>query len=302
MSEGDGVTGRGSDRDAAWERRELRNQAVQRMIRDGSAEDIRASSLCGFPERVPDLPAPPGPRAAVVGEAIYRACGPRLGAALVQANVVLTLGGYRGQTEFGLVNPSPGDERLVPVADLVGRRYGVRFRTHPGRDYLDRPLIMVEVESLPGYAYGSAWRAMPGTMGFHERAGWAGLGSWQRKVYRGVQLARARGEIPALVDVGHAFTGVIKGYPGVAILRYLEAVALEVDEETMIDSDLPLARAYECGEPNYDFPPDICDHPDILAHRQLWNDALLEFYTSEWHLAIRHDDAFREARRTAYDL
>jgi hypothetical protein len=103
------------------------------------------------------------------------------------------------------------------------------------------------------------------------------------------------------VDVRHAFIGVVKGYPDEAILAYLEALGLEGDEETTIDSDLPLARAYECAEPNYCYPPELHDHPAIQAHRQLWNDALCRFYTSPWHRAIRTDPAFTQARRTAYD-
>src|SRR5690242_12257114 len=102
-------TGRFTDRHAEWMARQQRHRAVQQLVRTSTAAGIRASSLVSMAESAMVVAPPAAPAAVVVAEAIYRAYGPRLGAVLVEPNVVLTLGGYRGQTECLIRRPRRGD-------------------------------------------------------------------------------------------------------------------------------------------------------------------------------------------------
>lgn len=295
-------TGRSADRHAEWMARQERHRAIQELVRTSTAAEIRSSPLVSLAESATATAPPAAAHAEVVAEAIYTACGARLGAVLVEPNVVLTLGGYRGQTECLIRRLRRGDLAVVSRADRAARRFGVRLRVERVRDYRRRPIIDIDVESLRGYAYTSAQSSIPGVPPFDTMGEWRGLGVWKRMLRSRLRRAQDAGHISRLVDVDHAWVGVLKGYPDAAILGYLEAYAVEVDEMTTINSDLPLARAYECGEPNYGYPPALASDPVIQAHRRLWNDALLEFYASPWHLRIRDDLAFRRARRTTYDV
>jgi hypothetical protein len=297
-----GETGPSTDRHAEWIARQERHRVVQSLVRTGSAAEIRSSPLVRIARSGPTVAPPVAPAAEVVAGAIYAACGARLGAVLVEPNVVLTLGGYRGQTECWMTHPCRGDLALIARADRAARRFGVRLEGEALRAARRRAVMMINVESLAGYAYTSAQSTMPGVTAFDPTGGWRGLGLWKRTLRSRLGRAQAAGEISRVVEIDHVWAGVLKGYPDAAILRYLEADAIEVDEVTTVDSDLPLARAYECGEPNYDYPPALADDPVIQAHRRLWNDALIDFYAGPWHLMIRDDPAFRRARRTIYDV
>ncbi len=68
-----------------------------------------------------------GAETADIVSEIYSAAGPRLGSRFVESNIVLTLAGARGQTEFYLPEPTTEDRKSIEALNDILEKKGLKM-------------------------------------------------------------------------------------------------------------------------------------------------------------------------------
>jgi DNA polymerase III epsilon subunit-like protein len=159
----------------------------------------------------------PGKIAAVVSrlETLYAAAGPRLGCALVEANVLLVLADLRGTINFVLFEPTAADWATVAALgdtlDVLGLRISMMDETCNANG---RMCSAVVVESLEGMQLVSSRSHMPGVVPFDSATGWTGREVWAKQVRANLSAAYPAEDEHLIYD---RFIGMALGYPDPAI-------------------------------------------------------------------------------------
>lgn len=130
---------------------------------------------------LPVIPIPEAMSGAEVADLVaqlYPVAGSRLGAHLVESNIVLTLAGVRGQTEFFITNPTTDDKLKMEELNKVLLSRGISVELD-GDTFVSptsgETTQMVNLESLRGYERGSRLTTIPGVPPFSASEGWDGL-------------------------------------------------------------------------------------------------------------------------------
>lgn len=94
---------------------------------------------------------------------------------------------------------------------------------------------------------------------------------------------------------GHIATGILLGYPDTAILGAVAAWenSNSSADLSLVPASITHAHYYDCPQPVYDYPKSLENDPSIIAHQQLWNHILEEFYSSSFHKMLLQDKIFR---------
>lgn len=227
-------------------------------------------------------------------EALYKIANPKIGATLVEANIVLTLADARGQTEFFIDDPKEDDLENIKKLDAILKPLGLKIRVI-GEIHKDEA-PMVSIGSLQGYARMSRLSKLPGVVPFDASSGWDGFRHWNDSLWRNFQQAQNEGRYPRHFDMGSVLSGIHKGYPDVAILDAADAFGKK-DQSELEHSNLAFVELYKGAEPNYVYRKDHASSPEIIAHKKKWEKILEHFYNSSWHTEIKNSAAFIEERQ-----
>lgn len=266
---------------------------------ESQGEEIPSKVTSSYDTDTSLIPEPlTGAETANIVSELYSAAGPRLGSILVESYIVLTLAGARGQTEFFLSEPTIEDRKAIEALNDILLRKGLKMTDYqtfvsPSNG---KETLMIDLESLRGYARVSRLTKIPGIKPFDESTGWNGLKTWIHESYESMEQAQAQGKIPYTEeDVQHIFTGVIKGYPDIAtydICKWSnDGRKYEIDE-----TDIAHVSLYRGAEPNFSFLPEHANDPSIKDTVNKWGKLLGEFYATPWHEKIKTDPNFVAAR------
>jgi hypothetical protein len=225
---------------------------------------------------------------------LYAAAGPRLGCALVEANVLLVLADLRGTTNFVQMEPTDADRaRVDELADLFGE-LGLRvYMMNETRNANGRMCSAVVVESLAGYAYVSTQTQMPGFTPFDASAGWPGWNAWAKEVYARLKAARPEESEELRYD---RWIGVALGYPDQAIEDAIQWQREGKEWRWLADTDLPSVERYHGAEPSFSYAPVHASDPGIVETIATWERALQAIYASLYLQQLADDPTFRAAR------
>ncbi|MDQ7825156.1 MAG: DNA-binding protein [Candidatus Eremiobacteraeota bacterium] len=242
-------------------------------------------------------PSPPAPLSGretskIVAE-IYNRLGPRLGSYFVEANIVLTLAGARGFTEFFVAYPRPGDDKVLQSLNTMLAPRGLRIGK--GIPLPGCSCMMVGIESLHGFERISRLTGFSVYTPFEASSGWEALKSWNAQVFK-----RAQEQGLKIDDIQDISSGIRYGYPDIAIKDFLEWRASS-RKIPMVDSDIPFVKRYQCAEPNFSLKPEHRDDPDVKATVSLFGTILKDFYGSPWHRERESDPIFLAARKANDD-
>jgi uncharacterized protein len=254
------------------------------------------AGFCSIPcSAAPSTLSPPpeplsGLETSLIVKEIYDRLGPRLGTYFVEANIVLTLAGARGFTEFYIDYPRAEDDNALQALNNTLEPHGLRVSR--GLPIYDGAVSMVGIESLRGFERVSKLTRFPCYCSpFEARSGWDGLREWSAQAHK-----RADQEGLTKDDMMNITFGVRYGYPDIAIKDFLAWIASSRKIPTM-DSSIPFVKRYSCAEPNFLFLPDHRGDPTIRATIDLFGTILRDFYGSPWHRERERDPIFLAARR-----
>jgi len=219
---------------------------------------------------------------------IYDSLGPRLGSYFVESNVVLTIAGARGHTEFYIDYPRPDDDEKLRSLNGMLEPRGLKISR--GTAIHDGTLLMVGIESLKGYERVSKLTAFSFYRPFDASQGWDGLDEWSVELNK-----RARQEGISDDDLLNITCGVRYGYPDIAIRDFLSWLASS-KELKYVTSSIPFAGRYKCAEPNFIFLPEHRNNAAIKSTVDLCGTILRDFYDSPWHREREKDPVFLAAR------
>lgn len=141
-------------------------------------------------ENLEPLPIPEplsGEETAEIVSQIYETVSPKVISRFVEANIVLTLEGARGQTEFFIDYPTEEDKhQLNQISTLLESR-GIRTK-HSNKTFKSPSTgietLMISLDSLRGYERVSKISHVPGVIPFEAAGGWEGESMWWQKVWR----------------------------------------------------------------------------------------------------------------------
>lgn len=231
----------------------------------------------------------------IVSEA-YLLVGPRNGSALVEANIILTLSGTRGHTEFFIDDPTKTDSADVDKLKELFARKGIiidaigPFMSPRGE------ILMVGMVSLRGIERVSKLTKIPGFIPFQASQGWEGYIEWSNKCLENLEALESSKSAPLSADELETLTvGVAKGYPDIAIHDFIDWLRAN-REKLLAESRIPYVNLYGGAEPNFSFFPQHRNNPTIRQTILTWKNVLEKFYTSSWHEEIKHDEQFLQAR------
>ncbi|MDB5178943.1 MAG: hypothetical protein JWN01_886 [Patescibacteria group bacterium] len=242
---------------------------------------------------------PSAERAAERIQAWYSRLEPRLGAYLVDPNVVLTLADARGQTEVYIRGGTAEDVAPIERLSEFTEPRGVRFQAKMIEGKGGRPVLMMNVESLAGYERTTQNTQVPGVARFDARTGWGGVDDWWEDAWRVAKATKPGTYFSGDTDPIHAPYGVVKGYPDEAVVAVMNERRPGPDEEPKLlnTTNVPYSDHYPSAQPNYSY--DSKDEAVVARHVAGWGKILEQYYFSDAHRALAADPEFAAARRVA---
>jgi hypothetical protein len=237
--------------------------------------------------------------AAIIAD-LYDLAEPRLGAAFVEANNVLTIAGVRGQTEFFIHDPREEDRETIMELDEALKSRGMSMRTVG--DVIKRPnerdTLMVNLMNLKGFERVSKLTHIPGILPFEASTGWEGFREWSSRCFSKLEELSATGKLPfPESEVDDVVAGVHKGYPDQAIYDAVEWWGENNRTSPIRKSDISHATLYGGAEPTFLYRPDHAEDSGIKQTVSDWGKILENFYASPWHQNIKNNPQFIEARK-----
>ncbi|HEY9773730.1 MAG TPA: hypothetical protein V6C81_07960 [Planktothrix sp.] len=220
---------------------------------------------------------------------LYGLVDPRIGIHLTDPNVVLTLAGVRGQTEFYLSGVKESDTDQLTRLNEESQKRGIHLEW---RNFPEQDGMVVGMRNLAGYERTISQTSLPGVAKYDIASGWDGLNAWYKQTFDGLEKAKQEGLYLPQTDIGHMVIGVAKGYPDPAV----ESIASGVPHELWVDSRVPYAGYYNCAQPNFDY--EIEDAAAVRPLVALWGTVLKNYYDSDYHSTLESDPAFNHARQS----
>jgi hypothetical protein len=236
---------------------------------------------------IPDLLS--GAETSRIIASLYDRIGPHCGSLFVEPNVVLTIAGARGHTEFFVEDPQPGDEDDLKGLNEILEPLGMEIPS--ACELPNSKMLCVSLENLRGYERVSKLTRIPIFQPYEASSGWSGWRAWHETVWKN---SDRRGL--SLDDHWNTIAGMTYGYPDRAIRDFNDWLASGRKIEVVF-SDVPYAKTYRCAQPNFLYRPEHADDPSIRATLETWGAALRDFYDSPWHRAIAQDPEFLAARK-----
>lgn len=211
---------------------------------------------------------------------------------LIDSNVVLTLAGMKGQTEFYLDEPDPEQERVL--IERIGDLSCDLCRISP---YLfmrvagvfvsasdNKRTIMTEVinlEALEEWVLKTKFRNLPP---FDKSEGLEGYDNWRTMILQKYGDESVESEVA---------TGVRRGYPDQAIADFIHWYKTGCEKD-MLGAEILYAGIYQEAGPIYSFYPESASDPEIVDNVKKSSAVLEGFYESRWHKAAAKRFAFKK--------
>ena len=276
--------------------RELLNR-LKNLLRHKQTLQDEVTRQMESPTYIPE-PLSGEETAAVIAD-LYDLAGPRLGAAFVEANIVLTIAGARGQTDFLIHDPREEDRETIKKMDEALKSRGMSMRTVGG--VINRPnerdTLRVHLRNLRGYERVSKLTRIPGILPFEASTGWEEFYEWNKQCSSNLEELSATGKLPfPESEIDDVRGGVYMGYPDQAIYDVVEWSGKNT-QSPIKDSAIPHVALYGGAEPNFLYRPDHENDPGIKQTVSEWGKILENFYTSPWHTNIKNNPQFVEARK-----
>lgn len=280
---------------------------LQRLKRRTNGEGILPETIIPLPgpelesavtENIPEMLS--GQETAAIVEELYDIAGPRIGSQFVESNIVLTLAGARGQTEFFIKNPQTGDRAIINKINEELLKKGMKIypvgevntETTDGSEFQT-----VNLMNLHGFERSSKLSHIPGIIPFDSSTGWDGFQQWNSETFSRMKELAKQGQFPFPESKIHSVVaGVKKGYPDQAIYDAVEWWGINDRQSPITDSDIKHVSLYHGAEPNFLYRPDHKNNPDIQQVISNWGDMLENFYNTPWHQQIKTDQQFIQAR------
>jgi hypothetical protein len=223
-----------------------------------------------------------GTDTALLVEGVFSNVDSQLDQRLVEANVVLTLSGFKPSTDvFIPINNQSEIDNIKLEVEKLNTYFkkvnpDIRISTS-GRISRKGNNTSMKVNSLLGFERLSKTSKLPGMITFDRSSGWEGWWEWYGKVVDGLEEAQEQGKLP---KTPHILGGVIHGYPDQAILDSADS---EQTDKEMEDTTIPNTGRYEEAEPSFLIYPEHKNNPDIQKYIEEAGKILEDFYNSEWH-------------------
>jgi hypothetical protein len=236
------------------------------------------------------IPAPlSGVETARIVSKIYDKIGPRFGCVFVDANVVLTLSGAKGNTNFFLAYPQSGYDRTLLSLNEILEPMGIKIGS-----FIPQPnsnIILVNIENLKGYERASKLTKFPFCTPFDAATGWKGVLQSNRAMWDDMEKTGVPRD-----RIIYTIMNLNQGYPDMAIQDYNDCEA-SGRAFRLVNFEIPLSKRYYGGDASFLLRPEHIDDPAITATAETWSAILKGFYRSTWHKAREKDPHFLEARK-----
>ena len=229
-------------------------------------------------------------------ESIFKQVPLEVAAHLVDSNVVLTLAGLKGQTEFFIDIPNAADDVKIKAAmNGVGQKLNA-FNSDIYADTEGRifnaasdqrrtwPVSIYNLQALEGATANTKLKGIPI---FKKSSGMNGLKQWAENAYGNFDSDDLDSEI---------VVGVIKGYPDQAIVDFIDYLKTN-RKKKVVDSKIPYTGFYSEAQPNYDFYPEHINDPGIAKNIAQSGEILKAFYESPWHKQVASKLSFKKTPR-----
>ncbi|MCL5435544.1 MAG: hypothetical protein M1275_00440 [Patescibacteria group bacterium] len=246
-----------------------------------------------------------GREVAKIIENLYGRLPPDIGCHLAESNVVLTLSGMKGMTQFYVEASAPSDaERIKSSISqlndwLIQHQPELQFvpARSPRANVEGRQLLSVGVNNLRGYERASRLSKLPGVRPFDSQEGFTGLGQWMADCGEGLRKAQVSGALPKDYSIGDIEAGLYFGYPDQAILDRVDQVAKRGGGmEGLQDSVIPFTGVHRETDPNFEFYPEHAKAPEVKDYELKAGTVLRDFYFSPSYKKLSADSHFRELR------
>lgn len=217
---------------------------------------------------------------------------PNLKQYFVDSNVVLTLAGMKGATNFTADVESEQDlrkyETEIETINETLKMANPEVKFAMFKDVKetedDGKYVTFIVQNLLGYERASKISKISGVTPFDRRTGWDGLAKWSQKLW--AQVEAAGYESPEDVALGLEL-----GYPDRAIYD-LQDWMKNGSKGEMVDAIIPNTRLYDDHDPSYVFSPGHENDAGIRDNMEKSGRILKEFYDSDWHKKVAPSLAF----------
>ena len=239
---------------------------------------------------------------------LYPRIGPELGAHLTDSNVVLTVAGLKGDTEFFVENISSRDDasRIQGAAEEANRYFRERdvpLSLHvvgePFQPQVGRSCLMVGMDNHLGIELATKFSRFVGLPIYDKTTGETGLREWHQAfvVWSREIASRYTTDTRTQMEIeSNLLSGVVKGYPDIAVIGFtkllLSGRKLELHDTRIIGTG-----TYKEAQPNFGYLPENVSDPALRHTIELSGIILSEFYASNWHRAIAQNEEFMRHRK-----
>lgn len=214
---------------------------------------------------------------------------------LVDSNVVLTLAGMKGQTEFFIDVPDESqDERIIQGINELSQKLQsidsniiMRLEREPFPAASDGVrTMMVNVLNLSTLEEWIQKTKLCDLPKFDKSQGFAGFDKWREDV------VEKFGEDSDEQEMG---VGVRKGYPDQAILDFIDWYNTG-REKVKEDAKILNTGLYDEAQPIYSYYAEHANDPEIVDNENRSSEILAGFYQSQWHKEIAPRLEFKKGR------
>ena len=223
---------------------------------------------------------------------LYNELGPRIGSHLVESNVVITLAGVRGETEFSMHNVSSSEKAKIEKINKKTNPLGIYFSCIEDKK---ADIDTFTILNLHGIDRSSKLSKLPFVEPFAASSGMDGLRNWFKVVRAQAKEYFVKKNQLNEENLTHLMVGVGLGYPDQALLDGYYTHTGQW-RPTLSCTQIPCADYYKCPEPNFLYLPEHGSEESIAQINTSWGKVLEEFYNSLWHRSIAKDSTFLKTR------
>lgn len=228
----------------------------------------------------------------------YSELGPRIGAHLVDPNVVITIAGLRGHGNFLMHNLTSDEKLKLEKINETSQKSGIKFILHD--DPTDE-LSDISIINFKGMENTSKLSRLSFITPFDSSTGYEGFLSWLKESRHKAESYFQDKASFHKEALDHLIIGLERGYPDQALLDLYNAYLKYTDFPKNIFNLFKLTRIpysdfYDNAQPNFHYLAEHENEKSIAATKQTWGDLLTDFYNAPWHKAIANDPGFVKIR------